>query len=367
MQHLALIIDHERLVRERTLLDRVTFGLRENGCRVTAIIPQAARVEDEPEADLPLTAAGHIWARMKVPPWMKRVRTRRIADALASAEPELLHVVGEGAWPLGLDLAKVLDRPVTLDVWSAEQVRRVPHARTTSHVAAYIAPTEPIADALRQRLDPDLVSMVPPGVELPEEARDVLAHREEAISLAIIGSGLNANSHRAMLTALSRLTKEFPQIQACLELRGPYQHEIWRQARRLDLLGHISTIDDAAQHRALLTGCDILVVPERLGQVRSLILAAMALGMPVLAGDDPYLDMLAADRTAVIVEQDDADQWADNLRSLLTDNQLGGRIGAGARAWVAEHHRPEDHVARLEAAFQQVLSGGAHTFADADV
>ncbi|MHC4079837.1 MAG: glycosyltransferase family 4 protein [Planctomycetota bacterium] len=367
MQHIALIIDHERLVRERGLLERTSLGLGEHGCRVTVILPQAAQIDDEPEAELPLPAASHIWARMKVPPWMRRVRTRRVADALATSEPELLHAVGEQAWALGLDLAKLLDRPVTLDVWSAEQVRRVPHARAASHVAGYITPTEPIADALRQRLEPDLVSMVPFGVELPAEPRTVLADRDGAIALAIIGSGLDATSHRPMLTGLSRLTKEFPQIQACLELRGPNQHEIWRQARRLDLLGHISTIDDAALHRALLTGCDVLVVPERLGQVRSLILAAMALGMPVMANDDPYLDMLMADQTAIIVEQDDPDQWADNLRRLLTDPDLAPRIGGAARAWVAEHHRPDDHVESLEAAFQQVLSGGAHTFADADV
>ena len=112
MQHLALIIDHERLVRERALLERACLGLAERGCRVTAIIAQAARIEDGPEDDLPLTAAGHIWARMKVPPWMRRVRTRRVADALASSEPELLHVVGEQAWSLGLDLAKALKEVV---------------------------------------------------------------------------------------------------------------------------------------------------------------------------------------------------------------------------------------------------------------
>jgi glycosyltransferase involved in cell wall biosynthesis len=170
-----------------------------------------------------------------------------------------------------------------------------------------------------------------------------------------------------MLTGLSRLTKEFPQIQACLELRGPGAHEIWRTARRLDLLGHISTITDAAQHRALLTGCDILVIPERFGQVRTLILSAMALAMPVIAAGDPYLDMLLPDQTAVIVETGDADEWADNLRRLFTDSDLGSRIGRASRAWVGEHHRPEGHVASLEAAFQQVLSGGAHTFADAGV
>jgi glycosyltransferase involved in cell wall biosynthesis len=364
--HVALIIDHERLVRERALLERAIPRLSDHGCQVTAIVPEAAQIGEEPDA-VPLPAAAHVWARMRVPPWMRRARSRRVAASLEAAVPDLFHALGERAWSLGLDLARLLDRPVTLDVWSAEQVRRVPHARAASHVAGYIAPTEPIADALRQRLDPGLVSMVPLGVELPEQPRQVLADRQETIAVAIIGSGLDATSHRPMLTALSRLTKEFPQIQACLELRGPYEHEIWRQARRLDLLGHISTIDDAAQHRALLTGCDVLVVPERFGEVRSLILAAMALGMPVIAADDPYLDMLVGDHTAIIVEEADPDEWADNLRRLFTDPDLARRIGEAARSRVAEHHRPEDHASRLSAAFQQVLSGGARAFADAEV
>jgi glycosyltransferase involved in cell wall biosynthesis len=363
--HVALTIDHERLGQERALLERTTLGLAGQGCQVTAIVPEAAQIGGEPDT-VPLPVASHVWAKMRVPPWMRRARTRRVAGHLGPALPDLLHAVGEQAWSVGVELARVLDRPVTLDVWSAEQVRRVPHARAASHVAGYIAPTEPIADALRKRLDPDLVSMVPYGVELPPEPRRVLADRQETIALAIIGSGLDATSHRPMLTGLSRLTKEFPQIQACLELRGPYEHEIWRQARRLDLLGHISTIDDAAQHRALLTGCDILVVPERFGEVRSLILAAMALGMPVMAGDDPYLDMLVADQTAIIVEQADPDAWADNLRRLVTDPDLAHRIGEAARSRVAEHHRPDDHLSRLHGAFQQVLSGGAHTFVDAE-
>jgi glycosyltransferase involved in cell wall biosynthesis len=365
--HLALIVDHERLLRERALLERLTLGLGAEGCRVTAVVPEAAQIEEETGAEVPLPAAAHVWTRMKVPPWMRRARTRRVAGALASAVPDLFHAVGERAWPLALDLARAMDRPATLEVWSAEQVRRVPHARAAAQVAGYIAPTEPIAEALRQRLDPTLVSLVSIGVEVPPEPRRVLAQREETIALAIIGSGQDPTSHRPVLTALSRLTKEFPQIQACLELRGPCAHDIWRQARRLDLLAHVSTIEDAAQHRALLTGVDVLVAPERQGEVRSLILAAMALGMPVVAANDPFLDMLVADRTAIIVEQAEPDEWADNLRRLFTDPLLAGRIGEAARAHVGRLHRPEDHVASLNAAFQQVLSGGAHAFADAGV
>lgn len=365
--HVALIIDNERMGRERALLRRTVEGLTDRGWQVTAIVPETSQAEQDAAGELPLPGAAHVWARMRVPPWMKRFRSRRVAASLESSDPDMLHAYGERAWALGLDLARLLDRPITLDVWSAEQVRRVPHARAASHVSGYVAPTEPIADALRQRIEPGLVSLAPLGVEVPPEPRSILARREETITLAIIGSGLDAITHRPMLTGLSRLTKEFPQIQACLELRGPGAHEIWRQARRLDLLGHISAIEDAAQHRALLTGCDILVVPERFGQVRSLILTAMGLGMPVIAADDPFLDMLQADRTAIIVEQADAEEWADNLRQLFVDSDLARRIGAGGRAWIAEHNRPEAHAASLEAAFQQVVSGGAHTFADAEV
>jgi hypothetical protein len=365
--HVALIIDHERLVRERAILDRISTSLTQAGSRLTAVVPDSLPNEEAQGDEPPVSATACVLARMRVPPWMRRARARQLAGALAAGEPELIHAVGEQAWSVGLDLSRILDRPVTLDVWSAEQVRRVPHNRAASHVAGYIVPTEPIADAMRQRVDPDLVSLVPVGVELPPEPQQVLADRKETIAMAIIGSGLEVASHRAMLGGLSRLIKEFPQIQACLELRGPSEHEIWRQARRLDLLGHISTIEDAAQHRALLTGCDMLVVPERFGEFRSLILQAMALAMPVVAGDDPYLDMLVADETAIIVERSEADDWADNLRRVITETELARRIGHNARAWVAEHHRPDDHTHRLQAVFEQVLSGGAHTFADAGV
>ena len=361
--HIGLIIDRERLEREGAMLHRLSQGLVDRDFAVTAILPEELPEEEPHEDQGVITADACVTTRMQVALWMRRARAHQLAAALESSRPDLLHAVGEHAWTVGIDLARVIDRPVMLDVWSAQLVGRAPHGRAAQRVAGYVCPTEPIAEALRRRIDPDLVSVVPLGVEVPRQPHAVL-EKDEAVALAIIGSGHDTAAHRAMLTGLSRLTKELPYLQACLELRGPYGHEIWRHARRLDLLGHVSTIVDAARHRPLLTGCDVLVVPERQGQVRTLVLEAMALGMPVIASDDPYLDMLVADQTAMIVQEPDPDEWTEKLRRLLGDHALAKRLGATARSWIAAHHRPEDHLNQVVAAFEQVLRGGAHTFAD---
>ncbi len=136
------------------------------------------------------------------------------------------------------------------------------------------------------------------------------------------------------------------------------------QGQTLSLLGHISAIDDAALLRPLITGCDVFVIPERFGQVRSLLIQAMAFGMPVVASDDPFLDMLVGDETALIVSEADPDEWADQLRRVITGPDLAHRLGASARSWVADHHQSQDQIGKLVAAFEGIMSGGAHNFGE---
>ncbi len=354
--HVALIIDDERLERERQSLDRTAAGLDALGVRVTAVLPEA---ETGADLELPgVSPAAVVRTRMKVPAWFRPARARRLAAGLSQQVPDLAYAVGAAAWPVGIDIARVLGCPLVLDVWSAELLRHVPRGRGAAHVAGFVAPTEPIADAIRRRAGADLVSLVPPGVDVPRRPRRVRAP-EGAIAIAIIGSGRDLAAYRAVLEALGGIVRALPQPQACLELRGPAAHEIWRLARRLDLLPYVSSIADAAHHRTLLVGCDVLVIPERFGQMRTLILEAMALAMPIVAADDPFLSMLVPDRTALIVGADDPDEWAAQVRRVLEDDHLAARLGRAARALVAEHHRPDAQVERLAEALQAALSGGA--------
>ena len=178
------------------------------------------------------------------------------------------------------------------------------------------------------------------------------------MTLAIIGGGEDPAGSTAALVGLVGLIKDLPQVQACLELRGPAAHDVWRCARRLDLLGHLSTIADAAAHRRLIGGCDVLLMPQRTGELRSIVLESMAVAMPLVVADDPCLDMFVAGETALVVGQASPDEWAQTLRRLLTEPGLPQRLGRNARAWVSRRHTAQLQVERLIGAFEAALRGG---------
>jgi glycosyltransferase involved in cell wall biosynthesis len=362
--HICLIIDEERLGREQVLIQRLATGLIEREVRLTAVGPEDPDGPFLPEDTTGSDALERISIAARIAPWMRRGEARRVAQLMEGDPPDLIYAIGEQSWRLGLDVARTLQRPVIFAIWSAELVARVPHSGADVHVEGYIVPSEPIAEAVRQRVDPELVSVVPTGVIPPREPRNILADPESCVAIAIIGSGQDVGAYRGLLTALSRLVREFPQIQACLELRGPHEHEIWRMASRLELLGNVSAIVDAAMHRALLTGCDLLVSPERLGQVRSIVLQAMANGMPVVASADPYLDMLIPDETAVVVSPPEPAMWVRALSQLISSPEAARGLGGSSRTWVSSNHKLSTHVDALRQAFDQVVSGGAHTFAE---
>jgi glycosyltransferase involved in cell wall biosynthesis len=259
----------------------------------------------------------------------------------------------------------MLQCPLAIDVWRARQVRRVPAGRGGQNVAAYVCSTEPIAASLRDRVGPELVSVVPMGVTVPRDERTIMADPEQSITLAVIGSGRNLPAYQAMLDGLSRVLRDTPTAQVFLELRGPREHEIWRHVQRLELLARISTITDASGHRAALLCCDVLIVPEREGEMRTLLLEAMAGGMAVIAAADPAIDLLVHDRTACIVREEAAQAWQEGLEGVLRDADRARQLGEAARERVVEHYRSSEQVSRLLETFEKALSGGAISFARA--
>ncbi|UCD74578.1 MAG: hypothetical protein JSV91_12410 [Phycisphaerales bacterium] len=363
--HVALIVDEERLLHEHLMLNRLSIGLIDEGVQITRMLPEELPSQQVYEGEQRMALATRLEYPVRVPPWMRRRRAQRLAEAMEKSLPDVIYAVGERTWPVALELSDLLRRPVAIDVWKAKQVRRVPAGRSGHSVAAYLCPTAPIAASLRDRVGHDLVSMVPMGVAAPRDARTIMAGPEESITLAIIGSGQDLPAYRAMLGGLSRVLRDLPQAQAFLELRGPHEHEIWRLAQRLELLAQVSTITDAASHRPALLCCDVLVVPEREGEMRSLLLEAMAGAMAVAAAADPALDFLVHDQTAGLVEGDTAEAWREGLDRVLNRPDFARQLGAAARDHVLEHQRSSEQVSRLVDTFEKAVAGDAISFARA--
>jgi glycosyltransferase involved in cell wall biosynthesis len=97
--------------------------------------------------------------------------------------------------------------------------------------------------------------------------------------------------------------------------------------------------------------------------MRSLILEAMAYGLPVVMSHDPVLDMLVDGETAAVVGGLDAGEWARSLRRLLAEPENAREIGRAARERIQRHHRSTVQVEQLLEAFQRVAAGGAYPFA----
>jgi len=355
--HIALILDDERLLHEALMLSRLCVGLMDEGCTLTRLVPIEPTGRGGRYDEGPAGVTTRLAVPMKVLPWMRKTRAEQIAQAMERSLPDAIYGIGRDTWQLTCDLGKYLQRPAAISVWSADLIGRIPHGRSASVLGAFVAPTRPLADALRETVDPNLVCHVPHGVAIAKQSWPVFQDSDRPVALAVVGSGRDVTSYRALLGGYSRLVRDNYAVHAFIELRGPQQHEIWRYARRLDILGSISTITDAARFRSLITQCDALVLPERYGEVRSLVLDAMAMGLPVVAADDPFLDMLIAEETALLVDEAEPDAWAVQLRKLLSSPDFAQKLGLAGREYVQQHHRSSRQISALLEMFNRLIHG----------
>ncbi len=360
--HIALILDKQRLEQEHVLFRRVAIGLIGEGARLTRVVPDEIRSEAINENERRLALVPRLEVPMRVLPWMRRARTHFLADAFERATPDVIYASGRDAWAVGLDVAAAIDRPIALEVWSAELAAQAPRGRAAEHIGSYITPTTAIAAELRERVDPHLVNYVPTGIAVPTESHPIFTSPETAMTAAIVGSGRDVTAYRRVLRSLKEVLQKLPQLNVVIELRGPYEHEIWRELDRLNLRRAVSVIQDASQHRTLITQCDVLILPEAFGEVDSLMLDCMAVGMAVVAREDPYLDMLEDGTTAMLLKDDDPEQWTKTLDRSFTDLQLSRSIGRTARELTIKQHRSSMHVHQLVESFEKVVSGESYAF-----
>lgn len=400
---LALIHDERTLRREHAALVRLCVALLDDGMHLVRLVPEAFDPFRDDDGERNLSLVPRIDYEPRVPFWQRAGRRARLLDALDKAPPDALLVVGDGAWPMAIDLATALESPLLVEVWSFHEAGRLARLRAARDgtIAACAVGLATVAEWLRARIDPALVHHVPlcvattdraallpdsptidatrtgtPGAASPvgvrrapwSAARRPLERAEPrprldettGLAMAIIGEGDDVAAFAAALGAVRRLATELPELRVALEIRGRRGHDIWRVVRELDLLDRVCTVADADAVRSLMLHCDALLVPERTGSLRGLVLEAMAAGTLVVALDDPLVDVLEPDRTAIVVPSPTVDAWVTALRRVVAGGELA--IVEAARRAIAEHHRSSDHAAALTALCERAVRGDVLPF-----
>jgi glycosyltransferase involved in cell wall biosynthesis len=196
------------------------------------------------------------------------------------------------------------------------------------------------------------------------EEHDIHRRRPEApIGVSIVCSGQDEASLRPVLDALAACVRLEENILIFLDDTAVENHlSVWKHAERLGLLDHLSIIADMESRRELVLETDVLVLPEALGEVRSIVLDAMACGIVVVALADPFIEVTATPDLALLVDAPTEDAWLAALKRVTSDPDEMARIGARARERVITDRPAHRQVDAILAAYRELTDNPSIAF-----
>jgi glycosyltransferase involved in cell wall biosynthesis len=137
---------------------------------------------------------------------------------------------------------------------------------------------------------------------------------------------------------------------------GPLRERLEGQARELGLQDAVRFTGTVGDVRPLLAAMDVFVLPSWAEGMSNALMEAMAATRPVVAtavGGNP--EIVADDRTGVLVPPGDAGAIASALRALLGDAERADRLARAGRDFVSERFGARARVAELERLYEERL------------
>jgi D-inositol-3-phosphate glycosyltransferase len=196
--------------------------------------------------------------------------------------------------------------------------------------------------------DPDLVDVVPPGVDLTTfhgrdraAARSALGYRPDDLVVLFVGRIQPLKAPDVLVRAVAALADRDPGLAGRLRLvfiGGPsgsgteQPTALADLAAALDVPATFLPALSRADLRRHYAAADVVAVPSHSESFGLVAVEAQACGTPVLAARVGGLPMAVADgRSGLLVDGHEPQVWARALHRVLADPGLRARLAAGAR------------------------------------
>jgi glycosyltransferase involved in cell wall biosynthesis len=346
----ALLANTAYLHEESAMFRQLVVGLIDEQVRVIQVVPDDLALSDTNAFGQVITWRESTW------PFVLRRRIMELADPLGKLKVDLIHVLDRELWPAAIRLAQKLERPAVLSVWSMQDLDHLNQIAKVNSAAqtAVIAPSGPMAQAIIEHLDMDMVvEVIPRGIHLGE-----LLERpsldDQPLCVAVSGNGSPDEDYEALLAALRNIADDYPQSQYFLDGQGTNQHELWQVIKRYELQANVNLVPPQLEHSEILMGTHMLLQPQSQGRCRSLSLQAMGHGLAVLAQSDPWVDHLIDDKTAWLVHGSDPSQWENLIRRVIEQPERSQQLGQRARRWIGEHRLASGQIAATLDLYQRM-------------
>lgn len=353
--------------REHAFLQRVEFGLLGEGWRVLRAVPESTR-SVQTEGLTRVVAYPEIRSRFG-----RKAALRRFADQLRGASPaiatdadgvlfEIVHAFGRGCWERAGDVsvrtnsALVVELTSSSDIRAARAFERAHRAHDHAPPLLWCTPNHRFFEAVGALGLGSPVRLAPWGVHTPTNA-----HREHApdrsIAVSVVCSGEDPKALHPLLRAFAKLGHEADDAMLFLDATATeHDTSVWTLAEQLCILERVTFVADMESRREVVLETDVLAIPEQMGELRTILLDAMAAGMLVMSRRDPLIEATASEGVALLIDEPTTDAWMAALREVIRDPNALREIGDRARTRVREDRPVHKHIEAIIHAYESALT-----------
>ena len=271
-----------------------------------------------------LTAAG---VRVRPAAWRIGVDPRVVWAVLTELRqgPTILHAHDAHALTLAALCARLTGTPLVVTRRVIFPLRQPFLWRRARRI---IAISRAVRDALlAEGIPPERVIVIPSAVDLdglsagesPRERLSLPKNGQLAVSL---GALTPEKDHFTLVEAAARVVRDLPELHWLLVGDGPLRTRLQAQIAEFGLEGRFHLVGNLPDPEEALRGADLYVLSSTSEGLGSSVLAAMALGVPVVAtrvGGIP--DLLGSGR-GIMVEPGNPAALADAVKRVVTDSTL---------------------------------------------
>jgi glycosyltransferase involved in cell wall biosynthesis len=333
----AMIMSSDRLSQEHAMLNRIVVGLLDNGNQIIRIVSET---EEQPFYEKAVSLAHKIEAPMPISMLLRNERKQAVVEKLQKANTNAIVAFGKDAMQLATDVHNELSIPILREVLSMKEARRI---KKNQPVWRWLAPTPSIEEVISNRVGQERVAFVPMGVTLGQRGDEDVEANVLGQCAIVLDAGGDKKQTKAVLEAL----RNFPTMHVFLELRGNNDHKMWKEVQQLAMQDRVTCLSNVDELRQVIPDADVLVLPNANMPLRTVLLEAMAHGVPIACVDIPGFDMLIDEETALFANG----AWENIFALLLDDTTIASRLAANSSDIISQKHSSSVQIAAFEAAF----------------
>ncbi|HEX2228739.1 MAG TPA: glycosyltransferase family 4 protein [Candidatus Binatia bacterium] len=191
-------------------------------------------------------------------------------------------------------------------------------------------------------------------------APQVKEELEVGAAWPIVGSIGRLSEQKAqhfLIEAVASLKNKYPGIKLLLVGEGPLRHFLERKIRDLDLSAHVSLLGQREDVADLLNIFDVYAMSSQWEGVGRALTEAMYARLPIVTtAVNGVTELVSENDTGLLVPAGDPQALANAIDRVVSDPELGKRLGTNARTRVEEFMDGKRMVRAIEELYERLIT-----------